>query len=205
MGNLREAIEELTEAIGKSNSFDLTSWIMIAITFIYVVTTVFICVANLRSAKATRDQLAEQKRQFDETNRAVVEVTVDTIQGAWLGFIFKNTGLKLARDICVSINDAFLEELEGEGKKLIPELLKSSFILGIGQAYTVAFCNLGEQTSLCNAIVNVSYRDDKEEYSDEFTFNLSLDNWRLIDTSDLSQIREHLKVIVKYLNEKKTD
>lgn len=38
-------------------------------TAVYVIATIFICYANLRSAKATREQVAESKRQFKETKR----------------------------------------------------------------------------------------------------------------------------------------
>ena len=40
----------------------MTDWIMIAITAVYVIATIFICIFNYRSAKATREQLAESKR-----------------------------------------------------------------------------------------------------------------------------------------------
>ena len=39
------------------------------ITVVYVIATIFICVANIKSAKATRDQIAESQRQFNENRR----------------------------------------------------------------------------------------------------------------------------------------
>ena len=62
----------------------MTDWIMIAITAVYVIATIFICIFNYRSAKATREQLAESKRQFEENNRAFVTVTFETIRGSLL-------------------------------------------------------------------------------------------------------------------------
>ena len=47
----------------------ITDWLMVGITGIYVIATIFICVFNGRSAKATREQIAESKRQFEETKR----------------------------------------------------------------------------------------------------------------------------------------
>ena len=47
----------------------VTDWLMVGITAVYVVATIFICRANIKSANATRDQVAESKRQFDETQR----------------------------------------------------------------------------------------------------------------------------------------
>lgn len=47
----------------------ITDWIMVVITGIYVVATIFICIYNGRSAKATREQVAETQLQFEETKR----------------------------------------------------------------------------------------------------------------------------------------
>lgn len=47
----------------------VTDWLMVGITFVYVIATIFICIFNGRSAKATREQVAESQRQFDETKR----------------------------------------------------------------------------------------------------------------------------------------
>lgn len=47
----------------------ITDWLMVGITFVYVIATIFICNANIKAAKASRDQIAESKRQFDENRR----------------------------------------------------------------------------------------------------------------------------------------
>lgn len=47
----------------------VTDWLMVGITFVYVVATIFICIFNGRSAKATREQVLESQRQFEETKR----------------------------------------------------------------------------------------------------------------------------------------
>lgn len=47
----------------------ITDWLMVGITAIYVVATVFICIYNGRSAKATREQVSESQRQYEETKR----------------------------------------------------------------------------------------------------------------------------------------
>lgn len=43
--------------------------LMVIITFVYVIATCFICWANLRSAKASKDQLSEMKREHEENIR----------------------------------------------------------------------------------------------------------------------------------------
>ena len=47
----------------------ITDWLMVGITFVYVVATIAIWVANHRSASATEKQVLESKRQFDESKR----------------------------------------------------------------------------------------------------------------------------------------
>lgn len=47
----------------------ITDWLMVGITAIYVGATIFICIFNGRSARATREQVAESERQFEETKR----------------------------------------------------------------------------------------------------------------------------------------
>lgn len=40
---------------------------MVIITFVYVAATIAICIANFKSAKASKEQLKESKRQFEES------------------------------------------------------------------------------------------------------------------------------------------
>lgn len=48
---------------------DNSNALMVLITFVYVVATFEICKANINAAEASREQLAESKRQFEETKR----------------------------------------------------------------------------------------------------------------------------------------
>ena len=41
----------------------------VIVTVVYVIATIFICVANIKSAKASHDQIAESQKQFEETKR----------------------------------------------------------------------------------------------------------------------------------------
>lgn len=46
-----------------------SEWTMVIITGVYVVATIAICIANFKSASASKKQLAESKQQFNETIR----------------------------------------------------------------------------------------------------------------------------------------
>lgn len=47
----------------------ITDWIMVIITAIYVIATIFICVANFKAANASKEQLQASERQFEEMRR----------------------------------------------------------------------------------------------------------------------------------------
>ena len=48
---------------------DVTDWLMVIITFVYVVATIFICIANINSANATKEQISLSEAQFREAQR----------------------------------------------------------------------------------------------------------------------------------------
>lgn len=50
------------------------------ITLVYVVATIFICRANIRSAEATREQVAEARRQYEEEHRPYIAYPALTTQ-----------------------------------------------------------------------------------------------------------------------------
>jgi len=193
------AIEYLTEVMLQSPSIDVTAWLMVAITSVYVIATIFICVANFSSAKATRAQVAEQKRQFDETNRPYVDITIDAYQGSYLGFSFCNTGKKLARNVRVELPQSFIDKIADEWSAHINNLTKSNFVLGVGQVYVTRFCRLSEQRTFDAIQIKLSYSDDVSNYTDEIIFEPAQINWQLIDTTDLAQIRKHMKNVSKHL------
>ena len=67
----------------------ITDWLMVIITLVYVIATIFICWANIKSAKASKEELAEMKRQYAEENRPHIEVE------------FKDTLLKQREKECI--------------------------------------------------------------------------------------------------------
>ena len=49
-------------------------WVMVIITGVYVIATIFICWANIKAANASKEQLREMQKQFAETNRPIIDV-----------------------------------------------------------------------------------------------------------------------------------
>ena len=74
-------------------------WAMVWITVVYVMATCAICWANIRSANATKAQLAETKRQFDEENRALVTATFEIIRNGIAALCIENHGKQVAYNV----------------------------------------------------------------------------------------------------------
>ena len=69
MSNVMTIAECVCSQVQNNSSPSITDWMMVAITVVYVIATVLICIANFSSAKASKKQLEESKRQHEETKR----------------------------------------------------------------------------------------------------------------------------------------
>lgn len=77
----------------------ITDWLMIVITAVYVIATIFICIANFKSAKATREQVAEARRQYEEEHRAFISYELIYEHRIWYGLRFTNHGKRVATNV----------------------------------------------------------------------------------------------------------
>ena len=112
----------------------ITDWLMVGITAVYVIATIFICWANINSAKATREQVAESKRQFDEANRAFVVVSFEIIRSGLATLCVQNCGNRIAQNVNVHVSPEFLENMVDESnKKHLKKMSESTFSIGINQ------------------------------------------------------------------------
>ena len=89
----------------------ITDWIMVIITGVYVLATIFICVFNYRSAKATREQVAEAKRQYDEINRAFITYEFLYEKRAFYGIRFRNHGRRVANNVEIQVKQEFIDSI----------------------------------------------------------------------------------------------
>ena len=97
----------------------LTDWLMVIITFVYVVATVFICIYNSKSAKAAKEQaeIAQKQmdlmlQQFRETNRPVISIGFDIIRSGILCFVIENIGMAAAKKVIIRLNEDFIKNVE---------------------------------------------------------------------------------------------
>ena len=171
--------------------------IMIAITAVYVIATIFICIFNYRSAKATREQLAESKRQFEENNRAFVTVTFETIRGSLLVLNIHNHGHQVANNVSVKINPEFIANVPD--KEYLVKLCESSFTLGVDKSWFVCFGGTPELGKISNIPLKITicYSDIFSTYSESTTIDLKQYLWSIIYDSPTEDTYQEMKKMTK--------
>lgn len=174
----------------------ITDWLMVVITFVYVVATIFICIANLRSAKATREQLAVSKRQYDEENRAFISFSFIYENRAFYGMRFTNNGKRVAKHIRFNFNEEFIDSLTDDSlKNNIRSLPGRECLLGVGQSYDVFFggAEFRENSNKLPIEGKILYSDECGSYEEEFFIDFN--NYPPIFTveTDAEKIRKEMK------------
>lgn len=153
-------------------------WAMVLITFVYVVATCFICYFNHQSAKASREQLAEMKKQFDEENRPIIEVEFIFERRTWYGIRFVNHGRRTAQDVNIQLSQAFIDSLPKENiRSLLSKQKDKKCIIGVGQHYDlyIGGNELRGNPNMVPATGVLSYQSDGEKYSNDIF--VDLDNY----------------------------
>lgn len=178
----------------------ITDWLMVIITLVYVVATIFICVANVNSAKATREQLAESRRQFDEENRAFVTVTFDIVRSGLAVLCIENHGKQIANNVKIRIAPEFVDNMTDEGSKVrIQELCKASFTLGIGRKWYACLGSHFELGKLSEVplTVDISYSDGQGEHKEATVIDLKQYLWSMIYDSTTEDAKQELAKMAK--------
>lgn len=135
----------------------ITDWLMVGITFVYVIATIFICVFNGKAAKAAKEQTDESRRQFFESNRPNVIASLEYINRTFWALRFTNCGSQTAFNFSFELSESFLNSIKDERfRNLITQNKGKACTLGIGQHYDLYF---GDQQYLRNeSKVNASGR-----------------------------------------------
>ena len=145
---------------------------MVVLTGIYVLATIFICLFNYGSAKASKDQLAEMRSQFDEENRPYITVELIYERRTFYGLRFSNHGKKVANHVRIELDQAFLDSVtEPSFKQALDKTKGKECIIGIGQHYDLFFGS-NEFRKSNNKVAlsgNVVYNDGKLTYTEPFS------------------------------------
>lgn len=180
----------------------MTDWIMIWITAVYVIATIAICVANIKSADATRKQLQEQQRQFNESNRAFVTVTFEIVRSGLAMLRIQNNGKQIAQNVQISISEHFMSNIKNQSEKEhLEKLSKSRFNIGIGQSW---YCLLGSHLDLSSLSkemlhIDISYFDNISDYSESTDIDLKQYLWSIIYESPVEDIYQQMKKQTKFV------
>lgn len=61
---------------------NITDWLMVGVTIIYVLATVFIFIVNRKSAEAAKEAVEVSKKQFEESIRLQKQHNYDSVRPA---------------------------------------------------------------------------------------------------------------------------
>ena len=194
----------------------IADWLMVGITAVYVIATILICIANMKSAKATREQIDESKRQFEAINRPRVVVELIYERRLWFGLRFVNNGNRIANNVRVEISQKFIDSLpEQKIQTVLNEQKGKIFVLGVGQYYDLFFgSNKYWHTPHKIPISGtISYEDnerifenepfyiDMETYATFFSLNTEMDDLlKRLDTQNLEL--KNIKNVLNHRNKK---
>lgn len=81
---------------GEQNMPTITDWLMVIITFVYVVATILVCIANIKSARAAKEQTEEMKKQFLAINRPIIAAEIVYLKRTFWILRFVNNGSKVS-------------------------------------------------------------------------------------------------------------
>ncbi len=173
-----------------------SDWAMVWITLVYVIATIFICFANLQSAKATREQLAESKRQYDEESRAFIAVSFIYERKAFYGMRFTNNGKRVAKQVRFNFKEEFIDSLgDNRFKNSIRSLPSRECLLGVGQSYDVYFGEdeFRENSNKLPIEGKVLYSDECGSYEEDFFIDFNNYPPVFPVETDVEKIREEMK------------
>ncbi len=177
-------------------------WVMVVMTAVYVIATILICVFNYRSAKATKEQVAEAKKQFEESNRAYVTISMELIKSGLVVLRIANQGNRIASNVRIHINDDFLDCLENKDRDNMVKLTQSTFSIGIGQKWYLLLDShiYLDRLAQKNLELFVAYDDIQGHYEDHFSIAFGEYFWTIIYDSPTEDIFQEIKKQTKSLD-----
>lgn len=173
---------------------------MVAITAVYVVATILICQANIRSAKATREQLAEAKRQFEENNRAFVAVAFEVIKSGLAVLHVQNHGKRKASNVKIRVFTSSSSNIVNKNdKQNVEKISEYEFALGIGQSWYIYIGNRSELEKISNKLlsIEISYEDFNSKYNEITEIDIKQYFHALLYESPTENLYQEMKKLTK--------
>lgn len=174
----------------------ITDWLMVIITLVYVIATVFICSANIKSARATREQLAESKHQFKEGNRAYITYEFIYEKRAFYGLRFTNHGKRVAKNVKIVFRQEFIDSLtNSQFADFLKQISRNECVLGVNQSIDVFFGgnDFRENRNKLPIEGEIIYSDAIAEYSEHLFIDFNSYPPIFTVNTDAEDIREEIK------------
>lgn len=154
----------------------MADWAMVVLTAIYVFATILICYFNYGATKASREQTAEMRRQYDEENRPYITVELIYERRTFYGLRFSNHGKRPANHVRIQIDQAFLDSInEPSFKSMLDRAKGKECIIGIGQHYDLYFGTNKFRKNPNKTVLSgqVTYQSGSHIYTDAFSIDLN--------------------------------
>ena len=171
-------------------------WALFWITLVYVIATCVICYFNHQSAKATREQLVESRRQFEEANRAYITYSFIYEKRAFYGLRFTNHGKRVAKRVKIVLNKEFIDSLNNSSyTERLSKISNNECVLGVNQSIDIYFGGneFRDNTEKMPIEGDVIYYDGIGEYCEHFIIDFNSYPPIFTVDSELEDIRKEIK------------
>lgn len=171
-----------------------TDWLMVIITAIYVIATIFICRFNWVSAKSARIQTEEMQRQYKEMQRPIVSVSMEAIRSGLCCFVIENVGQSPAHNVNININEEFLANIPNkDGDSALRKLSNAHMFMASKQKFTVLICGQKDFSNVMKVVAKLHITYDG--YNEDHEIGLSQYSYMLVYNSPLEDVSQHLMKI----------
>ena len=112
----------------------------------------------------------------------------------------RNNGNQVARNVCITVDPAFIKNMAYEtDKKCVERLNESVFPLGVNQSWYICIGTHLQLKQMSKELLSVfiTYSDSFTEYDEKTEIDLGQYNWAMIYDSPAEDIYQQIKKIEK--------
>lgn len=149
-------------------------WAMVIITTIYVVATILICWANIKSAQASKEQLKEMQKQYEESNRPNIAVEFLYEKRTYYGIRFINYGKMIAKNVKINLSKEFIYSLEDRMQSILMAEEGKHCFIGVNQHYDLYF-GTPEYKDIEHKVPasgTITYFSNNKKYEEKFSLDI---------------------------------
>lgn len=180
----------------------MADWAMVALTAAYVIATILICYFNYRSAKASKEQAEEMKRQYDAENRPYITAELIYERKSFYGLRFTNYGRRIANHVSIQFEQGFIDSIiEPTFKSLLEKQKGRECIIGIGQHYDLFFGTneFRDNPNKAPLAVHIVYSNGEKTYTDDLYIDFDTYATFFSVNSDTDVLLKEMKAQAKEL------